>query len=311
MKLSIVSTMYCSAQHLREFHARCSVTASRITDDFEIVLVNDGSPDESLEVALELWKTDRHLRVVDLSKNFGHHKAMMTGLEHARGDLVFLLDCDLEEPPEALAAFLNELERTGSDVIYGVQERRRGALFDRMSAWLYYTVYNLLSPEPIPRDVMTIRLMTHRYVTSLLAHREREMHIAGLWAATGYRQTPLTLAKGSKGSTTYTIARRLGVLVSAVTSFSNAPLVWIFYLGAFILMLSAAAAAYLVVRILFFGALLAGWASLVISIWLLGGLTVFSVGLIGIYLSKIFLETKQRPYTIVRQLYEHPAVEPR
>ena len=145
--------------------------------------------------------------------------------------------------------------------------------------------------------------MTHRYVTSLLAHREREMHIAGLWATTGYQQTPLTLAKSSKGSSTYSIARRINVLVSAITSFSNAPLVWVFYIGVVISLAASAYTAYLVFFWYFFAKPLIGWTSVMASIWLLGGLIISFIGVVGIYLSKVFLETKRRPYTIIRQIY--------
>jgi len=305
MKLSVVSTLYGSSPHLREFHSRMSKAAAAYTDDYEIVFVNDGSPDDSIDVALDIFQADPHVRVVDLSKNFGHHKAMMTGLSYARGEQVFLIDCDLEEPPETLATFVEEQKKAKADVVYGVQPKRKGAAFERFTGWVYYGIYNALSPEPIPRNLITARLMSGRYVKSLLEHREREMHIAGLWVTTGYKQVPLTIAKASKGSSTYSFARRVSILVSAITAFSNLPLIWIFYLGSTIIALSLLAAAYLVIRVLFFGALLAGWASLFVSIWLLGGITIFCVGLIGIYLSKVFIETKQRPYTVVRALHEH------
>src|SRR5262247_1354941 len=120
MKLSIVTTLYNSAPYLTEFHERVCAAAVQVSDDFEIVLVNDGSPDNSLAVALELHRKDPRVAIVDLSRNFGHHKAMMTGLAHARGDLVFLLDSDLEEEPELLQKFYDEMSRTGADVVFGV-----------------------------------------------------------------------------------------------------------------------------------------------------------------------------------------------
>jgi len=310
MRLSVVSTLYQSAPYLREFHARVSAAALKLTDDFEIVLVNDGSPDQSLDLAMELARSDPRVHIVDLSMNFGHHKAMMTGLGKTSGALVFLLDCDLEEPPEILDAFERERLRTGADVVYGVQSRRKGSLFERVTGWLYYKIYNRLSPEPIPENVITARLMTRRYVDSLVAHGEREVHIAGLWVTTGFQQVPLAVAKASRGASTYHISRRIGILVTAVTSFSNTPLMWIFYSGLVILTTSGAAAAYVIARVLFRGALLAGWASLIVSIWLLGGLTLFCIGLIGIYLSRIFSEVKKRPYTIVRAVYERGAEIP-
>jgi putative glycosyltransferase len=303
MMLSIVTTLYNSAPYLEEFHRRVCDVAGRIADDFEIVFVNDGSPDNSLDVALALRRKDTRVRIVDLSRNFGHHKAMMTGLVHSRGELVFLLDSDLEEEPELLQKFYEELKRTGADVVFGVQERRKGKLFERVSGSLYFKVFNLFSTHPIPRNHITARLMTRAYVVALTRHQEREFVMSGLWALTGFRQVPLEVTKHHKGKSAYGLGRKLSHLVNAITSFSNKPLVLIFYLGCLILFVSSIAAIDLILRKLLFGTLLEGWASLIVSIWLLGGLTIFCLGVIGIYLAKIFIEVKQRPYTIVKQTY--------
>jgi putative glycosyltransferase len=303
MMLSIVTTLYNSAPYLEEFHKRVCAAASEITRDFEIIFVNDGSPDHSLEVALDLYRKDARVAIVDLSRNFGHHKAMMTGLIHARGDLVFLLDSDLEEEPELLHKFYAEMQRTGADVVFGVQEQRKGKLFERVSGSLYFKVFNLFSTHPIPTNHITARLMTGDYVSALIGHQEREFVMSGLWALTGFQQLPLTVTKHSKKTSTYGLGRKIAHLVNAITSFSNKPLVLIFYLGCVIVLVSSIAAIDLIVRKLLFGTLLEGWASLIVSIWLLGGLTIFCLGVIGIYLAKVFIEVKQRPYTIVRQTY--------
>ncbi len=304
MDLSIVTTLYQSAPYVKDFHRRASAAAEQVTQDFEIVFVNDGSPDESLAAALERHAEDARVRVVDFSRNFGHHKAIMTGLDYARGDRVFLIDSDLEEAPELLDAFWDKMRATECDVVYGVQRTRKGRLFERAAGALFYAVFNLLSPEPIPRNLITARLMTRPYVDALLQHREREICIAGLWAATGFQQEPVVVDKGHKGQSVYDLRRKFTNLVNAITSFSNRPLVFIFYLGSLISIGATLAAAYLIIYRLFIGPLKDGWPSLMVSIWLLGGLTIFSLGVIGIYLSKIFTETKQRPYTIVRQVYE-------
>jgi putative glycosyltransferase len=304
VKLSIVSTLYRSAFHLDEFHRRVTLEASRRGPEYEIVLVNDGSPDDSLARALVLQRGDPHLRIVDLSRNFGHHKAMMTGLAHARGELVFLIDSDLEEDPELLGTFLGERERTGADVVFGVQERRKGSLFEKLSGEAFFRLFNLLSSYPLPRNLTTVRLMTRRYLDALLLHQERETVISGLWAITGFEQVAVSVTKQSRGTSSYSLARRVAHLVDAITSFSDRPLVFVFYLGFGISLLSTLAALYLIVRRVFFGVFLAGWPSVMVSLWLLGGLTLLSLGIIGIYVSRVFVETKQRPYTIVRQLYE-------
>jgi putative glycosyltransferase len=296
--------LYRSAPHIDEFYARVTAAAASIATTFEIILVNDGSPDDSLAKARQLVEHDDRVRVVDLARNFGHHKAMMTGLGYARGSLVFLIDSDLEEDPELLATFADTLRRTHADVVYGVQRERRGGLLDRWSGWMFFKLFNLLSDVAIPENLVTVRLMTKRYVRALTAHTERETTIAGLWAIAGFAQVAVPIDKHARSQTTYSFGHKADVLVNSITSFSSRPLVLIFYLGVAIGALSSAAAVYLVIRRVFFGVLLPGWPSLIVSVWLLGGLMLASIGIVGIYLSKIFIETKQRPYTIVRDVYE-------
>jgi len=303
--LSVVTTMYQSSPYLEEFHRRVSAQASTLAgESYEIVYVNDGSPDDSLAVALRLHRADPHVRVVDLSRNFGHHRAIMTGLEHARGELVFLIDCDLEEQPEDLARLHAELKVAVADVAFGVQTQRAGSALGRASSHAFYRIFNLLSSQAVVPDQLISRLMTQRYVRALVAHRDREIYLGGLCALAGFKQVPVAVRKLSKVTTTYTLDRRIAAFVNAVTSFSAKPLVYVFYLGCVILAGSAVAAITLIIRRLFFGVLFPGWPSLIVAVCFFGGLTVFCLGLIGIYLAKIFAEVKERPYTIVRETYE-------
>jgi putative glycosyltransferase len=151
--------------------------------------------------------------------------------------------------------------------------------------------------------------MKRNYVAGLVQHRDQELFLAGLWALTGFRQRALPIDKHSLSPTTYSLSRKFWNFVNAVTSFSTKPLVAVFLIGGFISVFSAVAAAYLLLRRFLFGHLLEGWVSLMVSVWLLGGLTIFSLGIIGIYLSKIFTETKPRPYTIVRSVHGRLAGE--
>lgn len=301
--LSVVATLYQSAPYLREFIARAMSAAQKITDDFEIVLVNDGSPDDSLDLAIRLRHEYLNIVIVDLSRNFGHHKAMMTGLEYAKGEVVFLLDCDLEEEPEWLEDFSREMNAHNVDVVYGQQVRRRGGFLNRISGEIFYWMLRKLSDASMPSNMVTARLMTRRYIKSLLLFREQTAFIYGLWHITGYSQRAVPVTKLIKKGSAYTLRRKLSVVVNAITSFSEKPLIAIFYLGAAMLCLSIFYVIYLVFRKIFFETSIDGWTSLIVSVWFLGGLIIFVLGLIGIYLSRIFIETKQRPYTIVRTVY--------
>lgn len=304
MRLSIVATLYHSARYINEFHTRASASAQRLVgDDYEIVLVNDGSPDHSLDLAVSLTEKDSHVTVVDLSRNFGHHKAMMTGLAHSKGDLVFLIDSDLEERPEWLEAFAQQMKEDRCDVVYGVQDRRKGTWFERWSGLLFYRFFKALTGLSLPENVVTSRLMARCYVDALLHHKEREVFIAGLWLITGFDQRPQSIEKQSKSESTYTFRKKISLLVNSVTSFSNAPLISIFYIGVAISLLATAYISYLIIHWLFLAKPLSGWTSIMASIWLLGGMVISFIGVVGIYLSKIFSEAKQRPYTIVKQIH--------
>ncbi|MCL5036296.1 MAG: glycosyltransferase family 2 protein [Chloroflexi bacterium] len=305
MKLSIITTMYYSAPHLEEFYNRISASAKKVTDDYEIIFVNDGSPDESLDIARGFLEKDKKVRIVDLSRNFGHHKAIVTGLGYARGEKIFIIDCDLEEEPELLDEFYEKFRQEDDcDVVYGIQRSRRGRFFEKISGNLFYFIFNSFSDIKMPPNMGVTRLMSRRYVQSLLRYREQVVFLAGIWMAVGYKQVPILIDKHSRGKSTYTLRKRISLFINAITSFSDKPLRMIFYTGFIISLLAGVTIAYLIIRKLFFATPIPGWTSLTVTIWFLGGLVIFFMGLIGIYLSRVFIETKDRPYTIIKEVYE-------
>lgn len=309
MKLSVVATLFQSAPYIEEFCRRAGETARAFAgDDYEVILVNDGSPDLSLDVARKIVEIDPHVVLVDLSRNFGHHKAMMTGLAMSCGELAFLIDSDLEEQPEWLLGFQQQLDAEQADVVYGIQASRRGDWLERSSGWLFYRLFRLLTGIPQPDNIVTARLMTRRYVDALLQHRERELNIGGLWIATGFKQCQQVVQKLDSSPTTYSLARKFSHLVNAVTSFSSMPLALTFYAGLFISLTAAMFITYLLFRYMFIASPPGGYTSLITSIWLFSGLIILFVGIQGIYIAKIFSEVKQRPYTIVRHVYRNNAV---
>ncbi|MDQ0513083.1 glycosyltransferase family 2 protein [Ancylobacter amanitiformis] len=302
MKLSIVTTLYRSEPHIVEFCDRALAAARAIASDVELVIVNDGSPDRAFALARDYARTHPGLVVVDLSRNFGHHPAMMAGLRQATGDLVFLIDSDLEEEPEWLARFLARLTESGADVVYGVQETRRGGVVDRIGGHVYYALFRLLSGLDIPANLVTARLMTRRYVDALVSFEERELDIAGLWVLSGFEQVAIPVIKHSSSPTTYSILHKIRLMIDSITSFSNTPLVAIFNIGLTIFFGSMLWSLYLLVNWLFLDTPLSGWTSVMMSIWILGGMIISFIGVIGIYLAKVFSETKRRPSVIVRDI---------
>jgi putative glycosyltransferase len=304
VRLSVVTSLYKSAEFIREFHRRASEAAAKLTPDWEIIIVNDGSPDDSLPIAIELHRRDPRVRVIDLSRNFGHHKALMTGLANSRGELMFLIDSDLEEDPAWLPLFYETMQSSGADAVYGVQRSRKGGWFERMSGALFYRVFNKLLTHPFPPNIITARLMTRRYVNALVQHRDQEVSMAGLCTITGFEQRSLAVKKGTRGDTSYGLRRRISAFVIAITSFSNRPLLYIFQVGVGVILLSIVAGIVLMYQSMTGRIGVPGWASIMVSIWFLGGVMIFCVGVLGIYLAKVFTETKDRPYTIIRRIYE-------
>jgi len=304
MKLSIVATLYKSETYINEFYERASNIAQQFGgNDYEIIFVNDGSPDKSLEVSVQLTEKDSHVAVVDLSRNFGHHNAMRAGLEFSSGDYVFLIDSDLEEEPEWLIPFSEQMTIEKSDVVYGVQEDRKGGWFERWSGAIYYVLLNWLINIDHPKNITTARLMTRRYVNSLLSHKEIESVISCLWVITGFKQCAHAVKKHTKNSTTYSLFKKVRHMVNAVTSFSAAPLHMIFLCGVLVFLGAVFYASFLIIYRFLMATPLNGWTSIMVSIWLLGGMIISFIGIIGIYLAKIFSETKQRPYVIIRNIY--------
>lgn len=303
MKLSIVTTLYQSAATIDEFCRRAFTAAESVTDDIELVMVNDGSPDDSLDRALAIQTRDARVVVVDLARNFGHHRAMMTGLNHATGDLVFLIDSDLEEQPEEIGRFHQMMLQDRCDVVYGVQQKRRGTLFDRITGALYFTLIEMLSDSPVPRNLVTARLMTSEYVRALIRHRDREFVIAQLWQTSGFRQQPMVVQKLVLTPSTYSLRARTQMAIKHITTTSTKILYIVFYVGLAIFSLSTALTFYYFIRYFTHGIGVTGYTSQIISIWFLGGLITLILGIFGIYLANIMTEVKRRPYTIVRRVH--------
>jgi putative glycosyltransferase len=304
--LSVVTSLYKSEPYIEEFYRRVTATVSKLNiPTYEIVFVNDGSPDRAKELALRLLAVDPHVVLIDLSRNFGHHNALLTGLAYARGERIFLLDSDLEEDPELLVELMEEIDRRGCDVVYSMQQTRRGGWFERTSGHFYYWLMNAVSGIDFPSNLLTLRLMSRRYVESLLLYHEREVLLNGISFLVGYEQAIVPVAKHRRNASTYSFAKRFGLLLLSAISFSDRPLKWIFYSGLSITFLAFAYMAYILVNYLFFGIGVSGFTSIILSIWLIGGINFLFLGTIGIYIGTIFSETKQRPNAIVRTVYRN------
>lgn len=296
--------MYRSAGHLEEFHNRARAAALGVSSTYEVIYVNDGSPDNSLDLALKLQRSDPNIRVIDLASNHGHHRAIMIGLSHARGDLVFYIDCDLEEPPECLADLVAAMSHQAADVAYAVEGSRRGRVFrDRILGGAFFLALNAFSDVSFPNSVLSARLMTRRFLDQLLRFHEREIFITGLMRIAGFKQVEVAVSKTRRATTSYTFRARMSLARLGITGFSQRPLSAVFTVGVGVFLASLCMVAWTLYNKIA-GSPVQGFSFLAISIWLLGGLLLLAVGIVALYLGTIFTEVKQRPYAIKRAVYE-------
>ncbi len=303
MKLSVITTLYQSQEYIKDFYNKiCTIGTKFANSDFEIIFVNDGSPDNSLDIIAKLANNDSRIVIIDLSRNFGHHKAIMTGLQYANGEYVFLIDSDLEENPDWFFKLYNLMQETKSDVTYGVQTSRKGNFFEKLTGYIYFKLFSLLSNVNQPHNILTIRLMTKRYVTALLTYKEQVVNIGYIWSINGFKQTPLKVNKLSTSPTSYSIRKKISHFVNGITSASSFPLVFTFYSGIILSIFSIFFIIYLICRYFFFSSPPSGYTSIIASICFFSGLIIFFMGLQSIYLSIIFTEVKKRPYTTIRKI---------
>ncbi len=300
MKLSIITTLYYSEPYLDEFYCRITTTAKKITSDYELIYVNDGSPDQVLKLAQAQQKNDSKLTIVDLSRNFGHHQSGMVGLDQAKGEHVFLIDCDLEEAPELLEIFWTEYSKNNNlDVLYGVQASRKGKWFERHSGAFFYSLFNWLSSVKIPNNMLTVRLMSKPFVSALLEYQEKSLFLGGLMSHVGFKQQAIIVEKSSKKNRSYTLTKQLSLFTTSIASFSSKPLEFILILGVILLGLSC------LVTLLVFPFLenISNLQITLLSMSFFSGLIISCIGILGVYLAKIYEEVKQRPRAIIKKVY--------
>lgn len=308
MELSIVSTMYKSEKYIEKFLISYIETVSNLNiKEFEIILVNDGSPDCSLDTTLRFKKSNPHinLKIVDLSKNFGHHNALMAGLSLAEGNYVYIADIDLEVDPKNLITFYNEIKKEGYDVVYGVSIERQGNFIRKNFGNIFWKLFNLLSETKVPENITNERIMNKKYVKSLLTISEKNFFIGGIWYWIGFNQKKIYVEKTKNDNfTSYNVVKRIKLAFEAITSFSHFPLYLVSLFGVIISFISFLFILFMLIRkIIHPDSIILGYTSIIISIFFSTGLILVGIGVLGIYLGKTFKEVKNRPLFIINQIY--------
>ena len=302
--VSVVAPAYNEQEVLGEFHRRVTDVMIGIGCPYEIVLVNDGSRDTTLQLMHALRERDPHVTVVDLSRNFGKEIALSAGLDHTKGDVVVVLDSDLQDPPELIPAMI-EGWREGYDVVYGMRTVRDGETwFKKLTAKYFYRVIKQVSRVDIPKDTGDFRLMTRRAVEALSGLREEHRFMKCLFAWIGFPSRPLPYRRDPRaaGETKWNYWKLWNFAIEGITSFTVAPLKISTYVGLAIASFALLYAVIVISKALFFSDPVRGYPSLMAVILFLGGVQLISVGLLGEYVGRIFNEVKRRPLYLINRL---------
>ena len=304
--LSVVAPVYNEQELVEEFVARAAAAVADF--EYELVLVNDGSKDRTGELLDRLASTDPRVRVIHLSRNFGHQAALTAGLEHAVGDVVAMIDADLQDPPELIPDMMAQWSQ-GADVVYAVRQQREGeTAFKLATASWFYKLFDKLAQVDLEPNSGDFRLLDRRALDALLTMTERSRFLRGMTVWVGFNQTAVSYQRDARlaGETKYTLRRMLHFSLDAITSFSHLPL----QLSTWIGMLCAGVAfiaipVVVVLRLLH--SYLPGFGSITIAILLLGGVQLIALGVIGEYVGRIYDEVKHRPLYIVREELNRPS----
>jgi glycosyltransferase involved in cell wall biosynthesis len=310
--ISVVAPFYNEEPVIDQFFRQVVGVLESIGTEWEIVCVDDGSSDRTLDYLLAGARANPAVKVLQLSRNFGKEAALTAGLEASGGDVVVLIDADLQDPPALIGQMLDRW-REGFDVVYGVrQSRDKDSLGKRVTASGFYRIFNQLTPTPLPANSGDFRLMDRRVVDRVRELPERTRFMKGLFAWVGFKSTAVGYDRPGReaGKSTWNYWKLWNFALDGLTSFSTMPLrVWT-YVGLSVSLLAFIYASILVLRTLIAGVELPGYASLMVVILFLGGIQLISLGVLGEYLGRVFIEVKQRPIYLVDRVYQFPAGEP-
>ncbi|WP_081933923.1 glycosyltransferase family 2 protein [Massilia sp. 9096] len=304
--ISVVAPAYNEQEVLEEFYNRVSAVLKGTGAQYEIVLVNDGSRDNTLAMMHALRERDPHITVVDLSRNFGKEIALSAGLDHTKGEVVVVLDSDLQDPPELIPQMLDGW-REGYDVIYGMRAVRDGETWlKKATAKYFYRMIKKVSRVDIPKDTGDFRLMSRRAVEALSKLREEHRFMKGLFAWVGFPSRPIMYRRDPRaaGDTKFNYWKLWNFALEGITSFTVAPLKVSTYLGLAVASLALVYAVFVIWKAIIYGNAVRGYPSLMAVMLFLGGVQLISVGLLGEYVGRIFNEVKRRPLYLLNRLVD-------
>lgn len=307
--ISVVSPVYKAEGCLHELYTRLRDSLETITPNFEIILVEDCGGDRSWEIIQELASQDHRVKGIQFSRNFGQQYGITAGLDYCTGDWVIVMDCDLQDPPEEISRFYAKAQE-GYDIVISKRNNRQHALHKRFTSWLFYQVLNYFADLNYDYRIGNFRIMSRNVVNNFCKMREQLRFFGGLVHWMGFSIASIDIQHGvrvdGKGST-YTFRKLWNLAIDTIIAYSDKPLRLSVKVGFLISSIAFLGGIYLLVEALRHGFAVAGWGSLIISLYFLGGIIIANLGIIGIYLGKSFDEAKRRPLYIIRNSTFDPA----
>lgn len=298
--ISVVVPVYKAQHCLEELYSRLATALESITSDFEIVLVEDCGGDESWPIILRLREKDRRVKGIQFSRNFGQHHGITAGLDHCDGDWVIVMDCDLQDRPEEIPRLYAKAQE-GYEVVLARRGRRRDSLAKRITSWLFYRVFRYLADVKYDSEVGNFRIISRKVVSNFRQMREQLRFFGGMvnWMSFPTASVDVTHAERHDGRSTYTYRKLWKLAIDIIIAYSDKPLLLSVQFGFTLSFLAFLYGLYIVYRVLAHGAAIAGWSSVIVSIYFIGGFIIGVLGILGIYLGKTFEETKKRPLYII------------
>ena len=305
--ISILCPCYNEEAVLNLFFEKISEVAAKIPEQFEFICVNDGSKDKTLEILKNHAKKDSRIKVIDFSRNFGKEAALTAALDFCKGDAAIPIDVDLQDPPELIAKMIEKWHEGFEVVLARRIDRSSDSFLKRTTAKMFYRLHNLISNPELPENVGDFRLIDRKVIDALKILKESHRFMKGLFAWAGFKTFTLDYKRNvrSAGTSKFNGWKLWKLAIEGITSFSTAPLTLWLYLGGFIAFSAFAYGFWIFIRTIIFGIDLPGYASLICLILLFGGLQLFGIGILGEYLGRTYVETKQRPIYIIREVYEN------
>jgi dolichol-phosphate mannosyltransferase len=301
--ISVVIPVYKAEKCLHELYTRLKESLEMISEDFEIVLVEDCGGDRSWEIIQELAKQDPRVKGIQFSRNFGQHYGITAGLDHCNGDWVIVMDCDLQDRPEEIPR-LYEKAQEGYDVVLAKRKNRQDGFFKKFTSKAFYQIFNYLADLQYDAEVGNFRIISRKVVSNLRLMREQLRFFGGLVDWMGFPTGSIEVQHDPRleGKSTYTFKKLWKLATDTIVAYSDKPLRLSVKIGFMIALISFMGGIYLILRAILLGTPVLGWSSLIVSLYFLGGMIISILGIIGIYLGKTFDETKKRPLYLIRNL---------